>query len=211
MSNIKTKLYDILGIDPKASSSDIKKAYRKKSKENHPDVAGEENGKKFTEIAHAYEVLSDKQRREKYDASGDDTDNKKSHERKIENVILTTFMKVVNSYDAFQNDIIEHMNHIMDMTIREFKNQISKAKKDKSKLEKIQKKLHYNGNQFDILGNFTDSQISSINNQIEQMKEEISLIEEAMVIMKDYNFDIEKVSSSNDDNFVNGWSQYVQL
>lgn len=61
--------YKILGVSPDASVDEIKKQYRKLARKYHPDVnpgdkAAEE---KFKEISEAYEVLSDEQKRQKYD------------------------------------------------------------------------------------------------------------------------------------------------
>jgi DnaJ-class molecular chaperone len=53
--------YGILGVDRGASSEEIKKAYRKKALEHHPDKGGDEN--KFKEASEAYEVLSDSEKR----------------------------------------------------------------------------------------------------------------------------------------------------
>lgn len=60
--------YDILGVDKNASQDDIKKAYRKKALEYHPDRGGDEV--KFKEAAEAYETLSDDQKRREYDMYG---------------------------------------------------------------------------------------------------------------------------------------------
>lgn len=66
--------YQILGVDKKASSEEIKKAYRKLARKFHPDVNpnDKEAEKKFQEINEANEVLSDPKKREKYDAYGAD-------------------------------------------------------------------------------------------------------------------------------------------
>ncbi|MDP3466401.1 MAG: J domain-containing protein [Sulfuricurvum sp.] len=65
-------LYTTLEVAPGASETEIKKAYRKLARQYHPDVnkdpAAEE---KFKEINAAYEVLSDKEKRAKYDQVGD--------------------------------------------------------------------------------------------------------------------------------------------
>ena len=55
--------YDILGIDKNASQDDIKKAYRKKALDHHPDRGGDEV--KFKEAAEAYEILSDADKKAK--------------------------------------------------------------------------------------------------------------------------------------------------
>jgi DnaJ homolog subfamily A member 2 len=64
--SVDTKLYDLLGVDPDATDTEIKKNYRKLAKEFHPDK-NPEAGDKFKEISFAYEVLSDREKRQQYD------------------------------------------------------------------------------------------------------------------------------------------------
>jgi molecular chaperone DnaJ len=65
--------YKILGVDRKADDKTIKSAYRRLARKHHPDVAkGKENTDKFKEIAEAYEVLSDPDKRRRYDTLGPD-------------------------------------------------------------------------------------------------------------------------------------------
>ncbi|WP_102691279.1 molecular chaperone DnaJ [Rummeliibacillus pycnus] len=67
----KRDYYEVLGIQKNASKDEIKKAYRKLSKQYHPDLNKEPGAEeKFKEIAEAYEVLSDDQKRARYDQFG---------------------------------------------------------------------------------------------------------------------------------------------
>src|SRR5689334_8268995 len=64
--------YEVLGVPRTASETDIKKAFRKLARQYHPDVAKnkKEAEEKFKEINEAYEVLSDTEKRRKYDQLG---------------------------------------------------------------------------------------------------------------------------------------------
>jgi len=64
-----TKYYDLLDVSPDAGEADLKKAYRKKALRLHPDKGGDPE--LFKEVTHAYEVLSDQQKRSIYDARGE--------------------------------------------------------------------------------------------------------------------------------------------
>ena len=66
--------YKILGVDKKASEDDIKKAYRRLARKLHPDLNPNDKDahKKFQQVNEANEVLSDAEKRKKYDQYGKD-------------------------------------------------------------------------------------------------------------------------------------------
>src|SRR5918996_4678959 len=65
--------YKILGVDRSADDKTIKSAYRRLARKYHPDVAkGKGTVDRFKEIAEAYEVLSDPEKRRRYDTLGPD-------------------------------------------------------------------------------------------------------------------------------------------
>lgn len=64
----KRDYYEILGVGKEASADEIKKAFRKKAVEHHPDRGGDEA--KFKEANEAYEVLSNPEKRKRYDQFG---------------------------------------------------------------------------------------------------------------------------------------------
>src|SRR3954447_10821122 len=72
MATAKRDLYEVLGISREAPAEDVKKAYRQMALKYHPDrnPGDKEAEKKFREATEAYEVLSDTQKRQRYDRYG---------------------------------------------------------------------------------------------------------------------------------------------
>ena len=63
--------YDVLGVSRDATADDIKRAYRQRARESHPDISEDHDAEeRFKSVNEAYEVLSDPQRREMYDRFG---------------------------------------------------------------------------------------------------------------------------------------------
>ena len=72
MADNKRDYYEVLGVQKGASTDDIKKAYRKLAMKYHPDRNPDDKAaeEKFKEAAEAYEVLSDEEKRSRYDQFG---------------------------------------------------------------------------------------------------------------------------------------------
>ena len=62
-----TSHYDLLGVKPGATSAEIKKAFRQKAKQLHPDIAGSSNAEAMRKLIGAYQALSDVESRFRYD------------------------------------------------------------------------------------------------------------------------------------------------
>ncbi|TFK72904.1 DnaJ-domain-containing protein [Pluteus cervinus] len=99
-------LYKILDLHKSASEKDIRYAYKKLSKKYHPDRNKEPNAEgKFVEIAHAYEVLSDPQKRSIYDRHGEE--GLKAHDQG---------QGQGNPFDMFQNFFGRELHHPIELT-----------------------------------------------------------------------------------------------
>jgi molecular chaperone DnaJ len=74
--NVPADHYQALGVARDASPEEIKRAYRRLARDHHPDANPDDPSAeaRFKEVAHAYEVLSDPERRRRYDQFGDDVE-----------------------------------------------------------------------------------------------------------------------------------------
>ena len=71
MATTERDYYELLGVSREASASEIKRAFRARARELHPDVSdAPEAEQRFREVTEAYEVLSDPERRATYDRFG---------------------------------------------------------------------------------------------------------------------------------------------
>jgi len=61
--------YDVLGVTADAGADEIKRAYRQLARRYHPDISGDDRTPAFLEVARAYEVLRQPERRRSYDAA----------------------------------------------------------------------------------------------------------------------------------------------
>lgn len=104
-----TNYYEILGIKQNASHDDIKRAYKKLAVKHHPDKGGDE--KTFQKISNAYNVLSDAQKRQNYDRTGDENSqhmNMNPHEMFAQ--FFNRGMKQQPPVNKKCNDIIHNYN-----------------------------------------------------------------------------------------------------
>lgn len=93
--------YEILGVPRDSTEKQIKKAFRKLAVKYHPDKNKEEGAEeKFREIAKAYDTLSDKEKRKRYDQFGED-------EQRAHTFQHGNFQDIFHNFD----DIFENMFH----------------------------------------------------------------------------------------------------
>ncbi len=71
MATAERDYYELLGVEQGATEAELKKAFRRKARELHPDVSAEPDAQeRFRQVAEAYEVLSNAETRQLYDRFG---------------------------------------------------------------------------------------------------------------------------------------------
>lgn len=132
--------YDTLGVDPKASAAEIKKAYRKKAKETHPDAGGSPEA--FTAIALAYRTLSDESQREYYDKYGQEKPKGNEIELQISSMLVEAFMQedpitwICDSLSANRSEIREKLQRAK-VCVKKVQKQLEKFEQKNKDTENV--------------------------------------------------------------------------
>lgn len=121
--------YDSLGVPPDATPDQIKRAYRGKARETHPDKGGD--AEEFAAVAAAYDVLSDPARRLLYDATGQQPETQPI-EIEVRTILLGMFNQALAA--DLQTDIITAIR-------KEIKAGSERVRLDAKRLEERAKKL----------------------------------------------------------------------
>jgi len=210
-------LYETLDIDKKATKEQIKKAYRKKAQEAHPDRGG--NPEDFHFISIAYTTLMDDQKKAHYDETGKYNEKKDDLDQAAFQELFALINKVISELIAGDVDVI-HKNVIktvhagikqgIDRTV----NIIKDAKKKAKNLEKLKKRFKYTGDTGDkinIVDNVFEQQFKTVSTHIKQ-QENVKIIGEKMLeMLKDYEF---RVDEKKQDDFTllrSGIFRYVKV
>lgn len=127
--------YESLGVNEDATPQELKRAYRSKARDLHPDKGGD--AAEFAEIATAYEVLSDPQRRLLYDRTGKDKEKPVDEEAK--SLLLTLFNQHFTS--APEGRILESISEHLNQIALNVDNERTKLKTRRSTLNKLRKKI----------------------------------------------------------------------
>lgn len=159
--------YDELEVPTDATERDIKKAYKRSAAKHHPDKSTGDT-KKFQVIKLAYDVLSDPQRRAKFDETGEVDTNKKGDP--IEERLTQLFTSIIND-ESFTGDIIDNAVDIVNKALGDLMVAIDKAQ---SKIDKLEKRLGRvtvsdGDNMFEII---LSSNIGQLKSQVGNMTSE---------------------------------------
>lgn len=184
--------YEILDVEPKATVIQIKAAYRKRSAETHPDTEkGSET--KFQEVRKAYDILSNEDRRERYDRTGR-TDDIKVTPKVIQNMVEQTVTAIINAErpDGTTDDPTwENIKQKVILTIkssrRELEANIRNCRKKLNRLENLAKRFK-SKTEADPIGDAFAVQRKTITEELHKFQDglELSMKTEEVFLSYDY-------------------------
>lgn len=179
--------YKILEVDENSTDQDIKKAYREKAKITHPDKNG--NIEEFCLVKTAYETLSDKEKRERYDKGEPELKPISISEEAIE-LLCFIFSSVIEDIDEsfLYINFIKNIESLLDKEIKDCKTNIKKYKKQIILLLKIKRNLKYIGATKDFLLDKLQNEILNNKKSIVSEYKNIRIRIIAKSFIKEYSF-----------------------
>lgn len=185
--------YATLEVTKDADAAAIKRAYRKKSREAHPDRAGGDTTR-MVAINRAYETLSNPEKRKRYDATGQDNPVPTVDAQAIE-AVMQLFMQMIERCDE-SDDVI-------DLVRKEIKGNQSKFKAEQvhmraaiRSLEKRRKKLKHKATTRNFLDDLLADRIKVLTENIAAMDANLALGDRALELLKDYEYEGERRQQS---------------
>jgi DnaJ-class molecular chaperone len=186
------ELYRTLNVEKNATPEEIKKAYRMKARESHPDIGGDSN--EFIRINKAYFILSRPALRAQYDDTGqchvesDEERIKKGAVGELMAMISTIIEKHVNDPEFFYKDLIHVAKDHINTKTKEFKQNIKTSKATIKNLEELKGRLVYTGEKNDLITSLVAQKISDMKLVININKERVEMGKVMLDILKDYKF-----------------------
>lgn len=186
------ELYFTLGLPRDASQEDITKAYRKLAKRFHPDRnVGDDDAKvHFAAVDHAYRVLSDQQRREKYDRTGqaDDIrpDNTFAEIMSVISPLMFVVLKeiVKQGGEVKEEDVVKHMRTALASGKKELAKQRSQLVKESTALLDAVDRFAVDEGEENLLAAAARQHLRAIQDRIADVDKELSRVDKASEYLK---------------------------
>jgi hypothetical protein len=135
--------YDALGVPKDADGATIKRAYRRKSREHHPDRPGG-NTTAMVAINKAYETLSDPEKRARYDQFGDDRRGPPPLDQMARTIVMQIFMQLLEKTSDY-DDLIKLTREQIRDSQKQIPNIVEQTKQKVAKLKKTRTRVKFRG------------------------------------------------------------------
>lgn len=184
--------YDVLGVTKDASASDIKKAHRKKSKETHPDVPGGD-ARTFALVTLAKDVLSDSERRAKYDATGEIDEHPVDTTDALAMSLITGVINGIidgnHAHDPMTLDLVAVTVDYLNGQIRDIRSKRPPLERQLARAEKTKAKFKKKGKGPNLISPLMDQRITAIKEIFAKMDKDIGVHERAIGMIQEYEFE----------------------
>jgi DnaJ-class molecular chaperone len=186
----KKTLYEDLDIDKGATPEIIKKAFRKKAKQTHPDNGGKPD--EFRTIAMAYNILSDEEKRKRYD-NGENPDhiNQSNKQERVLNMVFAIFNNIVDrNIDLVHHNLFDMMRQNIQANQQNFKSEKDRNQNIIERYNNIIGRIKKNDKSA-LFIQLLDDKIKGCNAIIIHLDDNISMCDDALKLIKECEYETE--------------------
>lgn len=171
--------YKTIGVQPNATASEIKQAYRDKAVQCHPDKGGDID--EFKAVAHAYDVLKNPSTRLLYDTTGQD--RRKPIDQEVQGILMELFSRVLSSEEDVE--VVADVRGAIEAGNAQFPEQVKKLKARKKKLEAKRGKIKAKG--VNLVHMLIDKELQGIEGGLLDLKHKAEVGKACLKALKAYS------------------------
>lgn len=176
-------LYKTLGVDKEASPAAIKRAHRKKTMKAHPDQSG--NVEEFLAIQKAYEVLTDEERRKRYDATGA-TEAPSANQEMVE--LIQIVVTAAGKFDPDSRNLLEESRTFIRNSMKSIDASVLEGDRQASRLAKAAARITAKDGQPNVFSEALLLREDSIRKQMALLNENKAKFERMLELLQNFNY-----------------------
>lgn len=193
-----TDLYSTLGVPNDATPAEIKAAYKRKAKETHPDAGGD--AEKFQQVTLAHRILSDDEKRARYDETGkadEDVDTLDSAALSIIGGLVEEVVQQIVTRDDLQFvDLAKQLRDRLKSQQAQAEENITQARKFEKKAVALRKRFKAKKGP-DYIGNMLDGKVATCRGAIRSGEDHLARLKRAAEILDDVDYAVDKRADAN--------------
>jgi curved DNA-binding protein CbpA len=188
MINRKVGLYDVLGVDAGASADEIKAAYWRRAKNAHPDAGG--SAQEFGDVKLAHAVLSDPERRARYDRAGEveepEPNNIEQGALGLIGIMLEAAL--VSENDPIKYDLVAVMKAVFLTQIVEVSRKLKVMRRSIERAERMRGRFRRNKPGENTIERVLEWEIAVLKRSACRSEAALKQRERAIELLSDYDF-----------------------
>jgi curved DNA-binding protein CbpA len=188
-------LYETLGVGRDADAAEIRTAYRRKAKTAHPDAGG--SAEDFQSVALAHRILSDGDKRAKYDKTGDAEDAPDQMGTATMNLVSQIVEAMLGDPNAIYTDLVKEAKNTCGRMTAEAQSQRKRAEADLKKAKDVRARFATKGGP-DIIGAMIDKRVQGIEAAILNLDMQCEIVKRAIAVFDDATFKFDAKPTRSD-------------
>jgi curved DNA-binding protein CbpA len=184
-------LYEVLGLTALATAAEIKAAHRQAVKTHHPDVGGD--ARKFEQVQRAYSILSDPERRARYDSTGVEDDPVAATEEQLAHSVIAAFIVpvITGNEDLSKTNIIDTIRNALMQKKTTHVETCRQIERQLGRIDMLMDRLHRKDGSDDTMSALLEQRDRELNEARSREQAQIGVAERALRMLDDYTYRVD--------------------